>query len=43
MLTYGRIDALEIIKYTNSDFVGCIDRRKSTFDHVYLLDREMIS
>jgi len=37
MLTYRRFDHLEMIGYTNSDFVGSMDTRKSTFDYVYLL------
>ena len=37
MLTYRRYDHLEVIGYTDSDFAGCIDTRKSTFGYVYLL------
>ena len=37
MLTYRKFDHLEVIGYTNSDFVGCVDTRKSTFGYVYLL------
>ena len=43
MLTYKRSGHLEVIGYTNSDFVGCIDIRKSTFGYVYLLAGGMIS
>ena len=31
MLTYRRVGHLEVIGYTDSDFAGCIDTRKSTF------------
>ncbi|XP_068497891.1 secreted RxLR effector protein 161-like [Phaseolus vulgaris] len=37
MLTYRKFDHLEVIGYTNSDFAGCMDTRKSTFGYVYLL------
>ena len=37
LLTYKRSDHLEVIGYTNSDFVGCVDTQKSTFSYVYLL------
>jgi len=43
MLTYKRSSHLEVIGYTNSDFVGCIDTRKSTFGYVYLLSGGAIS
>jgi len=31
MLTYRKSDHLKVIGYTDSDFAGCIDTRKSTF------------
>jgi len=37
MLTYRKFDHLEVIGCTDSDFVSCIDTRKSTFGYVYLL------
>jgi len=37
MLTYKRFDHLEVIGYTDSDFAGCEDTRKSKFGYVYLL------
>jgi len=43
MLTYKRFDHLEVIGYTNSNFVGCIDAKKSTFSYVYLLAGGAIS
>jgi len=43
MLTYKRSDHLEVIGYTDSDFAGCINTRKSTFGYVYLLVGEAIS
>ena len=43
MLTFKRSDNLEVIGYTNSDFAGCVDSRKSTFGYVYLLVGAAIS
>ncbi|XP_047169355.1 secreted RxLR effector protein 161-like [Vigna umbellata] len=43
MLTYRRSDHLEVIGYSDSDYAGCVDSRKSTFGYVYLLARGAIS
>jgi len=43
MLTYKRSDHLEVIRYIDSDFAGCVDTRKSTFGYVYLLAGGAIS
>ena len=37
MLTYRRFDHLEVIGYSESGFVGCVDTRKSTLGYVFLL------
>ncbi|XP_031278042.1 secreted RxLR effector protein 161-like [Pistacia vera] len=37
MLTYRRSDYLEVTRYSNSDFAGCVDTRKSTFRYVFML------
>jgi len=36
MLTYRRSDHLEVIGYSDSDFVGCVDTRESTLGYVFL-------
>ena len=43
MLTYRKSEKLEIIGYSDSDFVGCIDSRKSTSGYIYLLAGGAIS
>jgi len=43
MLTYRKSDHLEVKGYTDSDFAGCVDTRKSTFGYVYLLAEGEIS
>ena len=37
MLTYWRFDHLEIMRYSKSDFIDCLDSRKSTFGYVFML------
>ncbi|KAL8153044.1 hypothetical protein V2J09_010804 [Rumex salicifolius] len=43
MLTYKRSDHLEVIGYSDSDFAGCVDSRKSTFGYVFLLAEGAVS
>ncbi|KAL9172095.1 hypothetical protein ABFS82_03G022000 [Erythranthe guttata] len=43
MLTYRRSDQLEVIGYSDSDFAGCVDSRKSTSGFVFLLAGGAIS
>ena len=43
MLIYIKSEKLEIIGYSDSDFAGCIDSRKSTSGYIYLLAGGAIS
>ena len=43
MLTYRHFDQLEVIGYTDSDFRGCEDSRKSTSGYVFVLAGGAIS
>ena len=43
MLTFRRTDHLEVVGYTDSDFGGCVDSRKSTSGYVFLLAGGAIS
>ena len=43
MLTYRRSDHLEVIEYADSDFVRCVDTRKSTFIYLFLLAEGALS
>ena len=36
MLTYRRIDALEVVGFSDSDYSGCVDDKKSTFFFISL-------
>ncbi|KAL8159197.1 LOW QUALITY PROTEIN: hypothetical protein V2J09_000734 [Rumex salicifolius] len=43
MLTYRRSDSLEIVGYSDFDFAGCLDSKRSTSGYVYMLASEAIS
>ncbi|RVW75930.1 Retrovirus-related Pol polyprotein from transposon TNT 1-94 [Vitis vinifera] len=43
MLTYRRLDQLELIGYSDSDFARCQDSRRSTSGYIYLLAGGAIS
>jgi hypothetical protein len=43
MLTYRRSNNLEVLGYSDSDYAGCIDTRKSTFGYVFLLAGGVVS
>ena len=43
MLTYRRTNNLEIIGYSDSDYAGYKDTRKSTFGHIFMLSNGPIS
>ncbi|XP_059654940.1 secreted RxLR effector protein 161-like [Cornus florida] len=37
MLTFRKTGELEVIGYSDSDFAGCVDSRRSTFGYLFLL------
>jgi hypothetical protein len=43
MLTYRRSDKLEFVGYTDADFAGCVDSRKSTSGYIHMLGGGAIS
>ena len=43
MLTFKRSDNLEVIGYSNLDFDGCVDSRKSIFCYLFMLTGRAIS
>ena len=43
MLTYKKSDHLEVIGYSDSDFVGCFDTRRPTLGFIFLLSGVAIS
>jgi hypothetical protein len=42
-LTFRHTDHLEVVGYSDSDFAGCVDSRKSTSGYIFLLVGEAIS
>ncbi|XP_039117868.1 secreted RxLR effector protein 161-like [Dioscorea cayenensis subsp. rotundata] len=42
-LTYKKLDRLEIIGYSDSDFAGCLDSRKLTSSYVFTMAGGAIS
>ena len=43
MLMYRRTDDLEVIGYSDSNYVGCIDSQKSTLGYVFMLVGGVVS
>ncbi|KAK9137183.1 hypothetical protein Sjap_007777 [Stephania japonica] len=43
MLTYRRTNTLEVTGYSDSDFAGCIDSRKSTLGFIFMLASGVVS
>ena len=37
IFTYYRSNHLEIVGYSDSDFVGCLDNKRSTSDYIFML------
>lgn len=43
MLTYKMTDQLKVIGYSDADYAGCLDSRKSTSGSIFLLAGRAIS
>ena len=43
MLTYPRTDTLEVVGFSDSDYAGYVDDKKSTFGYIYLMSKGVIS
>ena len=37
VLMYRQTDNLDVIGYSDSDFVGCVDSRRSTFGYIFMM------
>ena len=35
MLTYRRTDTLKVVCFSDSDYAGCMDDKKSTSNYIY--------
>ena len=38
MLTYRRTDTLEIVGFSDSDYAGCMNDKKSTSIYIFIYD-----
>ncbi|WKA07017.1 hypothetical protein VitviT2T_024887 [Vitis vinifera] len=43
MLTYLRSSHLEVVEYSDSDFAGCLDSKRSTSGYIFMLAGEAVS
>ncbi|XP_037496958.1 secreted RxLR effector protein 161-like [Jatropha curcas] len=43
ILTYRNSNHLEMVGYSDSDYAGCVDSRKSTFGYLFLLAGGVVS
>ena len=43
MLSYRRSDRLEVIRYLDADFAGCLESRKLTLGYIFLLANGAVS
>ena len=43
MLTYGKSDNLVVVGYSDADFAGCVDDKKSTSGYIFTLAGGAIS
>ena len=43
MLTYRRIDTLEVVDFSDSDYAGSVDDKKSTSDYIFMMAKLAIS
>ena len=43
MLTYRRTDTFEVVGFSDSDYVGCVDDKKSTSGYIFIMDEEAFS
>ena len=43
MLTYKRTENLEVVGFSDADFAGCVDTKKSTSGYVFMLANGAIS
>ena len=39
MLTYRHTDTLEVVRFSNSDCVGCVDDKKSTSNYIFMMTK----
>ncbi|XP_060972353.1 secreted RxLR effector protein 161-like [Cannabis sativa] len=43
MLTYRRANILDIVGFSDADYAGCVDDKRSTSDYIYMMDGGAVS
>ena len=43
MLTYRRTDTLEVVGFSDSDYAGCVDDKKSTSNYIFMMAKGVVS
>ena len=43
MLTYQRTNSLDVVGYSDADFTGCVDDKKSTIGYIFVMARGVVS
>ena len=43
MLTYRRIDTLEVVSFSDSDYAGYVDDKKSTSGYIFMMAEGVVS
>ena len=43
MLTYRCTNSLNVVGYSDADFKGCVDNKKSTIGYIFVMERGVVS
>ena len=43
MLTYRRIDTLGVVGFSDFNYVGCVDDKKSTSGYIFMMTEGVVS
>ena len=43
MLAYRRIDTLEVVGFSDSDYAGCVNDKKSTYGYIFMMAEGVVS
>ena len=43
MLTYQRTNSLDVVGYSDADFKGCVDDKKSTIEYIFVMVKRVVS
>ena len=43
MLTYQRTDTLEVVGFSDLDYTGCVNDKKSTFGYIFMMAKGVVS